>query len=74
MIKGTETPGAPAEPLGTFFYYWGFALDPTHPKDFEAHHAGGDVPLWSSGPGSQPLARAIDNTTAYHVVKAALKF
>lgn len=73
-VKGTETPGAPTEPLGTFFYYWGFALDPSSPKDFEAHHTGADVPIWSSGPGSEALGRAIDNTAVYDVVKAALKF
>jgi alkaline phosphatase len=73
-VKGTETPGAPSEPLGTFFYYWGFALDPSSPKDFEAHHTGADVPIWSSGPGSEALGKAIDNTIVYNVVKSALKF
>ncbi len=73
-VKGTESPGDPNEPLGTFFYYWGFALVPGHPKDFEAHHTGADVPIWSSGPGSEALGRAIDNTTVYEIVKAALKF
>jgi alkaline phosphatase len=73
-VKGTETPGSPSEPLGTFFYYWGFVLDPSSPRDFEAHHTGADVPIWSSGPGSDALAKAIDNTTVYDVVKRALKF
>lgn len=73
-VKGTETPGDPGEPLGTFFYYWGFSLVPGHPKDFEAHHTGADVPIWSSGPGSEALGHAIDNTTIYEVVKAALRF
>ena len=53
---------------------WGFVLVPGHPKDFEAHHTGADVPIWSSGPGSEALGRAVDNTTVYEVIKAALKF
>lgn len=36
-----------------------------------ASHAGTDVVIWSRGPGSARLGRAIDNTTVYEVVKAA---
>ena len=70
-IKGTEKPADPNEPLGTFFYYWGFVLGA--PPNHEAHHTGADVPIWASGPGSEALGRAIDNTFVYEVVKAVLK-
>jgi hypothetical protein len=29
--------------------------------------------IWSQGPGSAALGRAIDNTTVYEVVKAVLR-
>ena len=35
-------------------------------------HTGGDVPLWSVGPGSEWLGRALDNTDLYGVMKRAM--
>ena len=52
---------------------WAFTLTSGHPDDFEAHHTGGDVVLWSQGPGSAPLGRAIDNTQVYVAVKNAMR-
>ncbi len=49
-------------------------LVPGDPIDFEAHHTGGDVVIWNQGPRSEALARPIDNTFVYQVVKDALKF
>lgn len=69
-IKGGELPGAG---LGPFDPGWVFTLNPEDPNDFEAHHTGGDVVIWSQGPGSEALARGIDNTFVYQVVKNALK-
>jgi len=37
-----------------------------------AGHTGTDTLIWSQGPGSAALGRAIDNTTVYEVVKAVL--
>ncbi len=70
-IKGGELPNAG---LGPFEAGWVFELVPGDPNDFEAHHTGGDVVIWSQGPGSEALARAIDNTFVYQVVKDALRF
>ncbi len=70
-IKGGELPNAG---LGPFEAAWVFTLVPGDPNDFEAHHTGGDVVMWSQGPGSEALARPIDNTFVYQVVKDALKF
>jgi alkaline phosphatase len=70
-IKGGELPN---EGLGPFMPGWVFTLVPGDPNDFEAHHTGGDVVIWSQGPGSEALARAIDNTFVYQVLKNALKF
>jgi alkaline phosphatase len=70
-ILGSETPNAG---LGPFTYGWTFTLIPGDPKDFEAHHTGGDLVLWSQGPGSDELARPIDNTGVYEVAKRALRF
>ncbi len=69
-LLGSETPNAG---LGLFTPGWTFTLVPGHPKDFESHHTGGDVVIWSQGPGSEALARPIDNTFVYEVVKSALK-
>jgi alkaline phosphatase len=69
-VMGTEAPGG--EPLGYFYPGWTFTLKPEHPKDFEAHHTGGDVLIWSEGPGSEALGRAIDNTFVYTVVRDAI--
>ncbi len=69
-IKGGELPGAG---LGPFLPSWVFTLVPGDPNDFEAHHTGGDVVIWSQGPRSEALARPIDNTYVYQVVKDALK-
>lgn len=41
-------------------------------NDYEAHHTGGDVVIWSQGPGSEGLGRAIDNTDVYTVVRKML--
>jgi alkaline phosphatase len=68
--KGGENPNAG---LGPFGPGWAFTLTPGDPVDFESHHTGGDVVIWSQGPGSEALGRAIDNTTVYQVVKDALK-
>ncbi len=68
--KGGEPPNAGLGPLTAS---WTFTLVPGDPVDFESHHTGGDVVVWSQGPGSAPLGRAIDNTTVYAVVRNALK-
>jgi alkaline phosphatase len=68
--KGGENPNAG---LGPFLPGWAFQLIPGDPVDFESHHTGGDVVIWSQGPGSEALGRAIDNTRVYQVVKEALK-
>jgi alkaline phosphatase len=52
---------------------WAFTLVPGHKDDFESHHTGGDIVLWSQGPGSAPLGRAIDNTDVYTAVKNAMR-
>ena len=70
-VKGGELPG---EGLGPFTPGWVFTLITGDKNDFEAHHTGGDVVIWSQGPGSEALARGIDNTFVYEVVKNALKF
>ncbi len=69
--RGGEVPNAG---LGPFMAGWVFTLVPGDPIDFEAHHTGGDVVIWSQGPRSEALARPIDNTFVYQVVKDALKF
>lgn len=69
-VKAGELPNAG---LGPFVGSWTFTLIPGDPNDFESHHTAGDVMIWSQGPGSESLARGIDNTFVYHVVKAALK-
>ncbi len=69
--KGGENPGQGGV-LGEFQASWVFTLVPGT-VDFEAHHTGGDVMIWSQGPGSEPLGHAVDNTFVYQVVKAALK-
>ena len=71
-VKGGENPGAGGV-LGEFQAGWVFTLIPGG-VDFESHHTGGDVMIWSQGPGSEALGRAIDNTFVYQVVKSALKF
>ena len=71
-VKGGENPGQGGV-LGEFQASWVFTLVPGDKVDFESHHTGGDVMIWSQGPGSEPLGRAIDNTFVYQVVKAALK-
>jgi alkaline phosphatase len=71
-VKGTEKPGG--EPLGYFFAGWAFPpIDPTILELKEAHHTGGDVLIWSQGPGSEALNRAMENTWVYSVVTAVLK-
>jgi alkaline phosphatase len=68
-IHGTEVPGG--EPLGSFVnaYSW-----PAPPLAKETHHAGGDIVFWVQGPGSEVLARSIDNTDVYHVIWALLRY
>jgi alkaline phosphatase len=66
-VMGTEAPGA--QPLGYFTGGWTFAITPTA----MAGHTGTDTMIWSQGPGSAALGRAIDNTTFYEVVKAVLR-
>ena len=68
--RGGETPNAG---LGPFTPGWVFTLVPGHQYDFEAHHTGGDIMIWSQGPGSEALARGVENTFVYEVVKRALK-
>lgn len=69
-IEGTEAPGG--EPLGFFVPAWAFPpISPEHP---EAHHTGTDQPIWSSGPGSEMLGMAIDNTFVYRIVKEAMQY
>ena len=70
-IKGSEAPGA--EPLGSFSAGWVFGPPPWPPVVSVASHTGTDVMVWSQGPGSAALGRAVDNTTIYRVVKAALR-
>jgi alkaline phosphatase len=36
-------------------------------------HTAGDVPIWSQGPGSEYLGRAVDNTDVYKVMRQVLK-
>lgn len=59
---GVEPPGG-----------WVFTLKPGDPIDFEAHHTGGDLPIWSQGPGSEALGHAIENTFVYEVVKEVIR-
>jgi alkaline phosphatase len=68
--KGGENPNAG---LGPFQASWTFTLIPGDPVDFESHHTGGDVVIWSQGPASERLGAAIDNTFVYQVVREALK-
>ncbi len=68
--KGGENPNAG---LGPFTGGWIFDLIPGDRVDFESHHTGGDVVVWSQGPGSDLLGRALENTAVYEVVKNAMK-
>ncbi len=80
--KGGEEPG---QGLGPFLTTpilagvvppggWVFTIVAnTDSVDKEAHHTGGDEPIWSAGPGSEALGRAIDNTFVYEVVKAVIE-
>ena len=68
-IHGTEAPGG--DPLGSFInaYSW-----PAPPLAAETHHAGGDIVFWVQGPGSEVLARSIDNTFVYQVIRGMLGY
>ncbi len=66
-VAGPEKPGA--ESLGQFSPGWVFPLRPGE----QAHHTGGDVLVWSRGPGSEALNRSMENTWIYRVLAAALK-
>jgi len=68
--KGGEPPNAG---LGPFIGGWIFTLNPSDRVDFESHRTGGDVVVWSQGPRSELLARAIVNTAVYNIVKNAMK-
>ena len=71
-VMGTEVPGG--APLGTFTGGWVFGhAAPSPPTTVVAGHTGTDTMIWSQGPGSSALGRAIDNTTIYQVVKAVLR-
>jgi alkaline phosphatase len=70
--KGGENPGQGGV-LGEFQAGWTFELIPGT-VDRESHHTGVDVMIYSQGPGSEALGRAVDNTFVYQVVKNALKF
>ena len=67
-VHGTEKPGL--EPFGYFWpaYTWRMPPEP------ETHHTGGDIVFWVQGPGSEVLARPIDNTFVYQVIRALLRF
>ncbi len=67
-LKGTEAPAG--QPLGMFEAGWTFVLDA---QNTIANHTGGDVMIWSQGPGSEALNRAMDNTWVYAVVAAMMK-
>jgi alkaline phosphatase len=77
-VMGSEVVDPVNDPLGTFTDGWTF-LVPTPPPPTPtkatvvAGHTGTDTMIWSQGPGSAALGRAIDNTTIYDVVKAALR-
>jgi alkaline phosphatase len=67
-VMGSEVAGA--ESLGVFAGGWTFVLaSPTA----LAGHTGTDTMIWSQGPASDALGKALDNTTLYEVVKAALR-
>jgi len=71
-VMGTETAGI--EPLGTFSGGWTFLMPPPAPgTTVVARHTGTDTMIWSQGPGSAALGRAIDNTDVYQVVRAVLR-
>jgi hypothetical protein len=74
-VKGVGPKGGenPNQGLGPFQGGWAFTLVPGDPVDFESHHTGGDVVIWSQGPGSEALGRAIDNTEVYEAVRRAMK-
>jgi len=70
-LMGTEVAGA--EPLGFFTGGWTFVMPPPTTPLVVAGHTGTDTMIWSQGPGSEALGKAIDNTTIYEVVKAVLR-
>jgi alkaline phosphatase len=71
-VMGSEVAGA--EPLGWFSSGWTFVMPPPAPgTTVVARHTGTDTLIWSQGPGSAALGRAIDNTDVYEVVRAALR-
>jgi alkaline phosphatase len=71
-VMGSEV--AAAEPLGSFSAGWTFLMPPPAPgTTVVARHTGTDTMIWSQGPGSAALGRALDNTDVYDVVKAALR-
>ena len=62
----------------------GFAINDTRESEYQAgdlvhgawttkRHTGGDVLIWSQGPGSEYLGRAVDNTDVYRVMREVLK-
>ncbi len=71
-IHGTEAPGG--DPFGSFEPAYSWPKPSKDPPVKETHHAGGDIVFWVQGPGSEVLARPIDNTFVYHVIKAMLGY
>jgi len=70
-VMGSEVAGS--EPLGAFTGGWTFVMPPPPPPNAVAGHTGSDTVIWSQGPGSAALGKAIDNTTIYQVVKGVLR-
>lgn len=50
---------------------WTFVID--NQNVYEVGHTAGDTIIWSQGPGSQKLGRAIDNTDIFGVMTDSLK-
>ncbi len=74
-VKGVGPKGGeePNQGLGPFQAGWVFTLVPGDKVDFEAHHTGGDEPIWSAGPGSEALGHALDNTDVYKVLREVIE-
>ncbi len=74
-VKGVGPKGGEEanQGLGPFQAGWVFTLVPGDKVDFEAHHTGGDEPIWSSGPGSEALGHALDNTDVYKVLREVIE-
>jgi alkaline phosphatase len=42
-------------------------------KNYTGEHTATDVVIWSAGPGSQFLGKALDNTDLFHIIKDVMK-